>query len=391
MTIVSKSLVLQGQIKRALLRQVTGLFLCMAITASFFAPNLAYGAIFPIFSRTAQADISGPQASSVLQPAMGPLAVASSKSLTIASEVRITGGAIAPTVGPMSGAINMMALSQNSGRISVYTVRPGDTISTIAEMFGVTRATIISANSLEKSGSISVGQELVIFPMSGYGYTVRKGDTLATISERVNVSPADIAFYNDLDATVSLKAGDKILIPDAEHGGETISSASSVATAPDTRSTFARFISDTLSLPVRPMKDASKRNLGKVILRPVSIEKGIISQGAHGWGKTAVDIAAPSGTPVVAALDGKVLVARSEGYNDGYGRYIILASEVNGVTVETIYAHLSKITISAGETVERGQTIGLVGSTGDSTGNHLHFEVRGALNPLVLNAKYTGE
>ena len=391
MTIVSKSLVLQGKIQRALLRQVPGLFLYMAVTASFFTPNLAYGAIFPLFTRTAQADMSGPKASSVLQPAMGPLAVASSSPLDTAQDVQITGGAIAPNVGPMGGAINMLALSQNGGRISVYTVRQGDSISEIAEMFGVTRATIISANSLQKSGSVKPGQELVIFPTSGYSYTVKKGDTLSTIAVRVKVSPADIAFYNDLDATVSLKAGDTILIPDAEYGGDTISSASSVATVSQNRSAFARFVSDALSFPIYPIKDATKRNLGKAILRPIDIDKGILSQGAHGWEETAVDIAAPSGTPIRAALDGKILVARSEGYNDGYGRYIILASEVNGVTVETIYAHLSKISVSAGQMVERGDTIGLVGSTGDSTGNHLHFEVRGALNPLSLNSKYTGE
>jgi murein DD-endopeptidase MepM/ murein hydrolase activator NlpD len=394
MTIVSKSLVLQGQIGRSLSGLVSGLFPYIAILWLFMVPFTASASIFPFFAKTAQANFSGAIASavsreSIIQSSIGPATL--SDSLTYADSVRITESALSASVGPMGGTINMLNLSQNGGQISVYTVRHGDTLADIAKMFGVTRATIISANSLSRTGVVRVGQELVIFPTSGYVYTARRGDTLSVIADRVGVPAVDIAFYNDLDTSVVLRAGDTILIPDAEYGGEVIVSASAVATTGDSRNVLVRFIEDTLSISISPMKDSSKRNLGKALLRPIALQDGYISQGAHGWGGTAVDIAAPSGTPVRAAASGKILVARSTGYNDGYGRYIILRSEIQGVTVETIYAHLSRLSVTVGQTVERGQVIGYVGSTGDSTGNHLHFEVRGALNPLVGNSKYTGE
>ena len=106
---------------------------------------------------------------------------------------------------------------------------------------------------------------------------------------------------------------------------------------------------------------------------------GIITQGLHGW--NAVDIGAPKGTPIYAAAAGTVIVAKSNGaWNGGYGNYVVI-SHPNGT--ETLYAHMSKVETSAGASVGQGETIGLVGMTGMATGNHLHFEVRGAANPFA--------
>ena len=85
---------------------------------------------------------------------------------------------------------------------------------------------------------------------------------------------------------------------------------------------------------------------------------------------TGLDIAAPYGTPIKAAADGKVIFA---GYSGGYG-YVVKLD--NGNEVQTYYGHCSKLYVSKGEKVEAGDTIAAVGSTGNSTGNHLHFEVR---------------
>jgi murein DD-endopeptidase MepM/ murein hydrolase activator NlpD len=98
----------------------------------------------------------------------------------------------------------------------------------------------------------------------------------------------------------------------------------------------------------------------------------------HGW--NAVDIGAPRGTAIYAAAAGTVIVARTGGWNGGYGNYVVI-SHPNGT--ETLYAHMSKVLASAGEQVAQGDTIGLVGMTGLATGNHLHFEVRGAANPFA--------
>lgn len=87
---------------------------------------------------------------------------------------------------------------------------------------------------------------------------------------------------------------------------------------------------------------------------------------------SGIDIGASSGSSIVAAESGTVLLA-SYGYNGGYGNYIII-NHGNGLT--TRYAHCSSLSVSAGQSVTRGQVIAAVGSTGDSTGPHLHFEVR---------------
>jgi murein DD-endopeptidase MepM/ murein hydrolase activator NlpD len=108
--------------------------------------------------------------------------------------------------------------------------------------------------------------------------------------------------------------------------------------------------------------------------QPIS---GRLSQGIHDV--NAVDIAAPTGTTVHAAANGTVIVAMGDGkYNGGYGNYIVV-SHPNGT--QTLYAHLSKVNVAIGEEVIQGEPIALSGATGKVTGAHLHFEVRGAINP----------
>jgi murein DD-endopeptidase MepM/ murein hydrolase activator NlpD len=101
------------------------------------------------------------------------------------------------------------------------------------------------------------------------------------------------------------------------------------------------------------------------------------TQGIHGY--NAIDFGAPSGTSILAAAGGRVIVSRVDGWNGGYGNYIVI-EHANGT--QTLYAHTSGNEVWQGQTVVAGQVIGYVGSTGRSTGNHLHFEVRGAKNPF---------
>ena len=98
-------------------------------------------------------------------------------------------------------------------------------------------------------------------------------------------------------------------------------------------------------------------------------------------GHRGTDIPAPEGTPILAAHSGTVLVS---GWNDSYGNQVLLD---NGAGLSTRYAHMTQTAVTAGEAVTAGQIIGYVGSTGDSTGNHLHFEVMQngvRMNPLEL-------
>ena len=117
---------------------------------------------------------------------------------------------------------------------------------------------------------------------------------------------------------------------------------------------------------------SKKVNLGISLIRPTS---GIVTSrfGAR-WGRQhkGVDIGAPKGTPIKAAAAGTVTTA-SYGYNGGYGNYVIIS---HGNGIQTVYAHCNSLNVSVGQKVSQGQQIATVGSTGNSTGNHLHLEIR---------------
>lgn len=237
-----------------------------------------------------------------------------------------------------------------SGEISLYVVRKGDTLSTIAQMFEVTPNTVLWANDLKSAKDIHPGDQLVILPISGVRHTVAKGETLASIVKKYKGDIEEVLSYNRLEEGATVAVGTEILIP---HGVE--------------------------AAPVRPTVTAPLRGgsgpaIAGYFARPIAGRK---SQGLHGY--NAVDIAAPVGTSVVASAPGTVTVARGFGWNGGYGQYIVI-SHPNGA--QTLYAHLSNVAVQQGSYVTQGQVIGLSGNTGKSTGAHLHFEVRGAKNPF---------
>ncbi len=238
----------------------------------------------------------------------------------------------------------------NSDQISVYVVREGDTLSQIAEMFNVTVNTIKWGNDLDSS-TVKEGQVLIILPISGVKHVVLKGETIDSLAKKYKGSKEEIISYNNLEEGATLTVGSEIIIPDGEIYIPTTSSSGTSSSKPT-------------------LKDASK-----FFIRP--IVGGKRTQGIHGY--NAVDIAAPVGTEIKAAAGGEVIISRSGGWNGGYGNYIVI-KHLNGT--QTLYAHNSKNFVSVGDTVEQGETIGAVGSTGKSTGSHLHFEVRGAKNPF---------
>jgi LysM repeat protein len=238
-----------------------------------------------------------------------------------------------------------------TGQISVYVVREGDTLSEIAEMFGVSANTVIWANDIRGS-SIRVGQELVILPISGVRHVVKSGDTLQSIAKKYKADLEDILSYNGFVSGTTIRLGDVVVIPNG-----VINVAPSLA-----RSSGSPTVQ---SYPI----------YSGYYLRPIS--GGRKSQGLHGH--NGVDLASPVGTPVFASAEGRVIVSRQGGYNGGYGTYIVI-SHPNGT--QTLYAHMSANKVSVGQQIAQGQTIGAVGLTGRTTGPHLHFEVRGAKNPF---------
>lgn len=266
-------------------------------------------------------------------------------------DITVVGGvALQPEVGPSGTLADIEVARPGADQISIYIVREGDTLSQIADLFGVTTNTIIWGNDLRGS-TIRPGQTLAILPVSGITHTVAKGDTLASIVKKYQGDVDEVLSFNGLAAGATLAVGDTVVVP--------------YGTAPQTTSVSTRAVATGTGGP----------SLSGYFLRP--IVGGVKSQNLHGY--NAVDLAAPAGTNVLASASGEVIISRTFGYNGGYGQYIVI-KHANGT--QTLYAHLSQNTVYAGAQVVQGQVIGAVGNTGRSTGAHLHFEVRGAQNPF---------
>jgi murein DD-endopeptidase MepM/ murein hydrolase activator NlpD len=292
----------------------------------------------------------------------------------------VDGSALLPDQGPSGTVADILNQPANS-QISVYTVREGDTLSGIAQMFDVSVNTIQWANDIQR-GIITPGQTLIILPISGIQHTIVAGDTLASLASTYKSDAHDIASYNGLADNDSLTVGDSIIIPDGEvsaaasSGSGSSSSGAAKKSSTTSSSHAAKIKSIAKGSTTEPYLGGSGPALSGYFAWPLN--GGVITQGLHGW--NAVDIGAPRGTAIYAAAAGTVIVARTGGWNGGYGNYVVI-SHPNGT--ETLYAHMSKVIASAGEQVAQGDTIGLVGMTGLATGNHLHFEVRGAANPFA--------
>lgn len=231
--------------------------------------------------------------------------------------------------------------------ISVYEIKKGDTLSGVAKLFGVSKNTIIWANDL-KSNTLTVGDTIVILPMTGIKHVVKKGDTVLSIAKKYKADADDIAKFNGVAKDSELTVGDIILVPEGE-----------------------------LTIVSKNIKKVNHliTTLVGWLMRP--IQGGRKTQNIHGH--NGVDLANKVGTPVLASAGGRVILAKSGGWNGGYGSMVIILHD-NGV--QTLYAHLSAVYASAGQTVTQGTVIGALGNTGHSTGPHLHFEVRGAINPF---------
>ncbi len=253
--------------------------------------------------------------------------------------------------------------------ISLYVVRAGDTLSEIASLFGISASTVLWANNLASAKDIHPGDTLLILPVSGIQHTIKKGETIATIATTYGGDASDIASFNGLDSAKGLAVGTTIIIP----GGEAVS-APTVQTKPV--QTIASSVSSVASSITRSLARTSGPALFGYYSNPVP--GGIITQGIHPT--NGVDIGARSGAPIYAAADGKIIVSRTSGWNGGYGNYVVI-KHANGT--QTLYAHMSKNVSALGSMVEKGELIGYVGASGNATGPHLHFEVRGAQNPFA--------
>ena len=246
----------------------------------------------------------------------------------------------------------------------IYEVKDKDTITSVSKMFDVSKDTIRWANNL-KSDSLKAGQILLILPVTGVMHEVKKGDTIESIAKKYKADPDDVYNYNGLNSKSDISIGDIIIVPDGKKDN-------AVATTTKKKTKKSGFKKDGSSKLI----DRYTTNYEGYYIRPLI--GGVKTQGLHGH--NGVDLAGVAiGTPILAAADGTVIVARGSGYNGGYGEMIMI-KHANGT--QTVYGHLSAVYVTEGQSVSQGDRIGALGNTGKSTGPHLHFEVRGAVNPF---------
>jgi murein DD-endopeptidase MepM/ murein hydrolase activator NlpD len=248
--------------------------------------------------------------------------------------------------------------SKPRDKIINYTVERGDTLSTIANKFGITEDTIRWQNSLDND-DLSIGDKLEILPVTGIAHKVSDGDTIHTIAKKYNTNAQKIADF-----------------PFNEFAGD----GTNFALVPD----------EVLMVPdgIEPSSQTTVKPRVYIATGPISVASGGWYFPVQGeitqypsWYHMALDIAGSIGTPVYAAHSGTVSQVSIGTYDGGYGTNVWVN---NGDGVKTHYAHLNGITVSAGQQVVGGQTIvGYRGNTGRSTGPHTHFEVM--VNGVLVN------
>lgn len=244
-----------------------------------------------------------------------------------------------------------------------YKVESGDTISTIAQKFGISSDSVKWANDLIDD-SIKPGQVLKILPVTGVSYSVKSGDTLESVAKKFSAEQQPILDFpfNDVPDDLSLKVGQILIVPDGV--------PPQTAPRPKPQPKY---------LAQGPQSPAFQAPGGGQFIWPAG---GSLTQ-YYSWYHPGIDIANRA-APGIAASDGGIVVVAGWPDSQGYGNRVVI-DHGNGYT--SLYAHLSNIYVSVGETISRGQLIGQMGSTGRSTGTHLHLEIHykgTALNPLAI-------
>ncbi len=257
---------------------------------------------------------------------------------------------------PYDNSLSTVISAKPRDKIVDYRVASGDTLASIAKKFDVSIDTIKWANDL-KSDSITTNQLLKIPPVTGVVHKVVSGDNIYSIAKKYGTDAQKIVNFpfNDFadSDTFTLMVGQNLFVPDGVIEPERV--------AP--------------MVPSYAQAQVGVRGSSNFIW-PTS---GIITQYPV-WYHMALDIANPGGPPVVAADAGTVIFAGCLDW--GYGCHVIVD---HGNGYQTLYGHFSAISVSAGQVVGQGQQIGVMGSTGRSTGTHCHFEIRSGgtlLNPL---------
>lgn len=254
-------------------------------------------------------------------------------------------------------------------RVEEYIVRPGDTLAGIAVRFHLQLSTILQTNNLTATSLLRVGQRLAILPTDGLLHVVRRGETVGSIAKRYQVSSDTILSYNRLPNERAVSVGESLIIP----GG--VAPATPTPTPRPTPTPAPT--PEPPEIANTPVPNIPAQDLGTTLLWPTVSHR--INQ-YFTYRHFGVDIHGVIGAPIYAAADGVVVESRWAG---AYGNMTLIKHD-NGLY--TRYGHAIKNLTVPGQRVKRGDIIALLGSTGNSTGPHVHFEVligKTHVNPLA--------
>lgn len=280
------------------------------------------------------------------------------------------------TFDPFASGVNLESLvdmktkesEKPRSEIIEYQVKSGDTISGIAEKHGISIDTIKWANKLEGLNFVKPGDKLKILPVSGVAVSVKSGDSLESIAKKYTADAQSILDFpfNDVPDNFQLTIGQTLIVPEG--------TPPEVKLPPKIKPVPQYLAQGPSNSPVFEAPSG-----GNFIWPTHSV--GISQYFA--WYHPGIDLPNP-GAPAVVSSDGGTIIVSGWPDNYGYGNRVVVD---HGNGYQTLYAHLSNIYVSVGQSISRGQTIGQMGNTGRSTGTHLHFEIRfkgRALNPLAI-------
>lgn len=247
-------------------------------------------------------------------------------------------------------------------KITDYTVKNGDTLWSIANAFDLDVNSIFGCNKISETDVLKVGATIRVPNQDGILIKVKAGQTLDKLAKEYGIFVEAIMAANGMADTKQLVQGSEIFLPGAK--------------------VMAFIESNGKKSAVGSGSLAAQRGFGWPVVGKISSPYGWRKDPVRGGRDfhTGLDVRAPRGRTIVASSAGKVV---HSGWMGGYGKTIVISHPGGGMT--TLYAHCSSLLVKRGATVKRGQKIALVGSTGRSTGNHLHFEVRKngkPMNPL---------
>lgn len=242
-----------------------------------------------------------------------------------------------------------------------YVVKNGDSLWTIASHFDLSIDSLLGVNSLKNPEMLKVGSTLKIPNQDGILKKVAKGDTLESLAKKYDISAQAIATANNLSSTkASLKVGTQLFLPGASNLVEAYRNASNGGVLQQKSPQVAQARPEATGRFIWPLRGRINSPFGWRV-HPIMKKR---------WFHTGIDIKGATGAPICAARSGQVTYA---GWMNGYGRTVIIQHDSKH---STLYAHASKILVKKNQMVKQGQTIALVGTSGRSTGSHLHFEVR---------------